>query len=231
VKAAVSIEKERAAVKDSEERLEQDEPSIEPRVNRSLRVWNLQDLRDSRGQPIETRPRMGLCRCGHSSDKLFCDGTHREIGFRSDKDPDRTPDRLDDYAGKGIIIHDNRGVCDASGYCYDNLPAVFQPGEEPWIRPDAASPEEIARIIRMCPSGALSYTIGGVLHKSQDRSTAIVVSRDGPYRVVGGIRLNDPTGSRPESEEHYTLCRCGASKNKPFCSGEHRNVGFRDDRH
>ena len=83
----------------------------------------------------------------------------------------------------------------------------------------------------MCPSGALSYTVGGVLYDSKDRSPAIVVTKNGPYRVVGGIALNDPEGSRPQSPEHYTLCRCGASKNKPFCCGEHRDVGFRDDRH
>ena len=81
----------------------------------------------------------------------------------------------------------------------------------------------------MCPSGALSYTKDGVLYKDQDREPAITIEKNGPYCIVGGIDLNDPKGSKPESKEHYALCRCGASKNKPFCTGEHRDIHFEDD--
>ena len=85
-----------------------------------------------------------------------------------------------------------------------------------------------AKTICMCPSGALSYTRDGVLHKDQDRKPSITISKDGPYRVVGGIEFEDPDGNKPESEEHYTLCRCGASNNKPFCSGAHWHIKFKD---
>ena len=56
------------------------------------------------------------------------------------------------------------------------------------------------------------------------------MSINGPYYVIGGIELNDSTGSKPESKEHYTLCRCGASKNKPFCNGAHWDINFKDDK-
>ncbi|MHC4278522.1 MAG: CDGSH iron-sulfur domain-containing protein, partial [Planctomycetota bacterium] len=77
---------------------------------------------------------------------------------------------------------------------------------------------------------ALNYAKDGVLHKDQGREPVIEVTKDGPYRVVGGIELNDPVDSQPESREHYTLCRCGGSKNKPFCCGEHWHIGFEDDK-
>ena len=82
----------------------------------------------------------------------------------------------------------------------------------------------------MCPSGALSYTKDGVLYKDRDREPAITVSKNGPYYVVGGIESKDPMGSKPESKEHYTLCRCGASTNKPFCNGAHWDINFKDDK-
>ena len=158
-----------------------EKPSIEPLVNGPNYVKNLKAFKNSRGETIPTQSDMYLCRCGGSSDKPFRDRTHIRIGFQSDKSSDRAPDRLDDYVGRDITIHDNRGICAHSGYCTDNSPAVFHMG-----------------------------------HK--------------PHRVVGGIELNDPAGFKPESKEHYTLCRCGGSKNKPFCSGEHWHTGFKDDK-
>jgi hypothetical protein len=80
----------------------------------------------------------------------------------------------------------------------------------------------------MCPSGALSYTKEGILYKNQDRSPSLSVTKDGPYHVVGGVKFKDPGGNTPESKEHYTLCRCGASKNKPFCNGDHWHIKFKD---
>ncbi len=205
-------------------------PSIEPLVNGPNYVKNLKAFKNSRGETIPTQSDMYLCRCGGSSDKPFCDRTHIRIGFQSDKSSDRAPDRLDDYVGRDITIHDNRGICAHSGYCTDNSPAVFHMGHELWIDPNADDAEKTAATIRMCPSGALSYTKDGIHYKDQDREPGITISKDGPHRLVGGSELNDPTGSKPESKEHYTICRCGGSKNKPFCSGEHWHIGFKDDK-
>lgn len=207
-----------------------EKPSIEPLVNGPNYVKNLKAFTNSRGETIPAQPEMYLCRCGASSNKPFCDRTHMKIGFQSDKSPERVPDKLDDYVGSDITIHDNRGVCAHSGYCTDNSPAVFRMGQEPWIDSDADDAEKTAKTIRMCPSGALNYTKDGVQYKDQDREPGITISKDGPHRVVGRIKLNDPTGSKPESREHYTLCRCGGSKNKPFCSGAHWNINFKDDK-
>ncbi len=204
--------------------------SIEPTVNGPNRVINLQEFNNSKAEKLNTENEMYLCRCGGSSNKPYCDGTHRKNGFNSEKGPDRVPDKLDTYIGKAMTIHDNRGVCAHSGNCTDNSPLVFNNDKEPWIDPDADEPKVTANTIRMCPSGALSYAKDGVLFKDQGREPRITVSKDGPHHVVGGIEFKDPEGSKPESEEHYTLCRCGHSKNKPFCSGQHWYIGFKDDK-
>ncbi len=208
---------------------EEDKPSIEPTKNGPYRVLNLKKLKNSRGETIEARDAMFICRCGGSNNKPFCDGTHARKGFTDEKKPDRVPDKLESYEGKEITIHDNRGVCSHRGNCTDNLPGVFRMKVEPWIDPDSGDAEKISRVIRTCPSGALSYSKDRVLYKDYDRKPSITVSKDGPYDVVGYIELRDPNGgNRPESKEHFTLCRCGHSKNRPFCSGEHWYVKFSD---
>jgi hypothetical protein len=85
-------------------------------------------------------------------------------------------------------------------------------------------------MIQECPSGALSYSIDGVEHRDQDREPTIFVAPNGPYVVTGGPDLPDTTMAEGASMEHFTLCRCGKSKNKPFCDGTHWSVEFTDDK-
>ena len=55
----------------------------------------------------------------------------------------------------------------------------------------------------------------------------VKVTEDGPYFVKGFVGLKDD--DQPNSDEHYALCRCGNSKNKPFCDGQHWYTKFEDD--
>ena len=98
--------------------------------------------------------------------------------------------------------------------------------------------DELVRAVRDCPSGALSLAFDRV--EARDlvdwhgtREQAIEITQDGPYRVTGGLPLTDASGAdvpraAGSSREHYALCRCGHSQNKPFCSGMHWYVEFRD---
>jgi CDGSH-type Zn-finger protein len=192
-------------------------------------VANLQHLSNSKGETLPTRRSLALCRCGGSNLKPYCDGTHARIGFSSAKSPNRTPDRLDTYVGKSITIHDNRGTCCHAGNCTDHLPAVFHHEGEPFVTADGASADEVVTIIRQCPSGALSFTRDGIDYKGEDRDQAIYVSKDGPYHVQGNIAIQREKQNTGALAEHYALCRCGHSKNKPFCDGTHWYVGFRDE--
>ncbi len=191
---------------------------------------NLAALDSTQGDKIRLDPEVFLCRCGKSRDKPFCDKSHIESGFSSEKLEGRQPDRVDDYVGKQITIHDNRGVCSHRGHCTDNLPSVFRMKTEPWIDPDGADPKEVARVIRMCPSGALSYTKDGVHYTKWEKQPKIRLKKNGPYEVEGSIAFKDEGQNTPQTEDHYTLCRCGGSKNKPFCDGTHWYNGFRDEK-
>jgi CDGSH-type Zn-finger protein len=182
------------------------------------------------GEPCATVTGVALCRCGGSNNKPFCDGTHIKNGFTDKKLTDGTLNKRVNYVGKHITIHDNRGICSHAGYCSDNLNSVFRLNVEPWIDPDGATAQEIINTIKKCPSGALSYTVDNVEHRDQDRAPMITVSKDGPFAITGGIALVDQQLGEGASSEHYTLCRCGASKNKPFCDGTHWHIGFKDEK-
>ena len=97
---------------------------------------------------------------------------------------------------------------------------------EPWINPDGANEAAIIDVIEACPSGALSYALEGDEPTEVPRDPAIDIEAGGPYRIVGGIKLADAEFGAGASREKFTLCRCGASRNKPFCDGSHWNVNF-----
>ena len=213
-------------------------PRIHVAKNGPYLVTNARRVLDGLGIETATTPLTALCRCGRSERKPFCDGTHARIGFTDAKDPDRVPDQRDTYVGQQVTVLDNRGICQHSGYCTDRLSTVFHSGEEPFVTPSGGRMDEIIRAVRDCPSGALSYAVDGREAREETdhhgiREPTITVTANGPYRITGGIVLSDHTGAEhPRAEgasrEHYALCRCGHSRNKPFCSGAHYYVDFRD---
>ena len=184
---------------------------------------------NSKGKRLPVRPIVALCRCGGSKLKPYCDGTHAHNGFCSAKKADRAADRLDVYEGKDITILDNRGTCCHFGNCTEHLPAVFHDKSEPFVDPNGASKDEIIDIVRACPSGALGYTLDGVDYPGEQREPSIFVSHNGPYYVRGEIELRNTQRNDGANLEHYALCRCGHSKNKPFCDGTHWWIKFKDE--
>jgi CDGSH-type Zn-finger protein len=208
--------------------------AIVPLTNGPLLVTKVGRLSNWLGEPLPAYPQLALCRCGHSAIKPLCDGSHSESGFTDLKDPKRVPDRLDTYPGQRIVVTDNRGTCAHSGFCTDSLPGAFHASGDPFVTPTGAREDEIIRAVRACPSGALGYALAeGDSLPDQVREAAIEVSRDGPYRVTGSVPLLDGEGrpvprNQGASMEHYSLCRCGQSRNKPFCSGMHWYIGFVD---
>jgi CDGSH-type Zn-finger protein/uncharacterized Fe-S cluster protein YjdI len=176
--------------------------SIQASLNGPYLVTNADILVNWQGECIPARPQMALCR----------------------------------YVGQQVTVLDNRGLCAHSGFCTDKLASVFLVGQDRFVDPNGTRMDEIIRAVRACPSGALSYTIDGKEARDQvdqDRRPTIEVSKDGPYRITGGIPLKDGQGNdearnQGASREHYSLCRCGHSQNKPFCSGKHWYVNFHD---
>jgi CDGSH-type Zn-finger protein len=186
------------------------------------------NLRRASGEACATVRGVALCRCGASKNKPFCDGSHSTIRFSDRNAADPGKDKRKSYAGKRITILDNRALCSHAAFCTDELKSVFRQHDEPWIDPDGAAVEKIIATIRKCPSGALSYAIDGVEAEALERPPMVTVTDNGPYAVAGGVELMGVKFGEGASGEHYTLCRCGASKNKPFCDGSHWDAEFRD---
>jgi CDGSH-type Zn-finger protein/truncated hemoglobin YjbI len=200
-------------------------------------VTNADRVRDWLGGEIPVTPQVALCRCGASEIKPMCDGGCASNGFTDRKDPKRVPDKRDTFEGVQLTVFDNRGICQHSGFCTDRLGTAFHT-EGAFVTPSGGRMDDIIRAVRDCPSGALSFALNGVEARDQvdwehSREPEIEVTKDGPYRISGGIRLTDHQGelvkrAEGSSLEHYALCRCGHSQNKPFCSGMHWYIDFKD---
>lgn len=203
-------------------------PTIECRKNGPLLVRGLEHLqRIGADAPLAVEAVCALCRCGQSANKPFCDGTHKQIDFVDEPAEDRTPDRRKNYVGREITIHDNRGICAHAALCTDRLASVFRYGQKPWIDPDGAAADAIIEVVRACPSGALSYSIDGVEHRDPtDRTPRVLIAPKGPYAIQGDVELKGVDFGEGASRQRYDLCRCGQSKNKPFCDGSHWNTDF-----
>ena len=185
-------------------------------------------LQSATGHGYKSVIGVSLCRCGGSKNKPFCDGTHATNGLRDVKLADPEKNKRKAYVGRGITIFDNRAICAHAGACTDGLKEVFKEDGKPWIDPDGAAVARVIETINKCPSGALSYAIDGNEVIDRDGPPCVTVTKDGPYAVTGGVELVNVAFGEGASKEHYTLCRCGASKNKPFCDGTHWKVGFKD---
>lgn len=202
-------------------------PVIEARNGGPLVAIHLPVLANSAGEALQNKPVMALCRCGASKTKPYCDGSHNDIGFDSSPSDDRTKDEILTYEGEEVTIHYNRLLCSHAAECGHREKAAFDSSRKPWIIPDNASKQGLLDVVKACPSGALRYSLPGEAPEHAEPNTkGITVEQDGPYRVCGVPLASSQlaTGANPEK---YVLCRCGASKNKPYCDGSHFDIGWK----
>ena len=132
------------------------------------------------------------------------------------------------YEAPGIRVTYDAARCIHAAECVRGLPDVFDPDRRPWIAPAAASADDVAAVIRRCPTGALAWErLDGGPPEVPDAANTVTISSDGPLFLRGRIEIRD-AGDRPLSREARTaLCRCGASANKPWCDGSHARAEFR----
>lgn len=128
------------------------------------------------------------------------------------------------YSHAGVTVVWQPALCIHSRNCFHGLPGVFDPSRRPWVDPTAAEPQSIVDQVRKCPSGALS--IEGAPVEQAPPNVVVEVLPDGPLLVNGAVTLKNADGSTGRHEGCTAFCRCGASKNKPFCDGSHRTIGF-----
>jgi len=174
-----------------------------------------------------------LCRCGQSAKKPFCDGTHKKVGFDGTETAGHVPfakkaKRLD---GPAMSLLDAESLCAFGRFC--------DPGGQVWAlveRTDDAKHRKLfLHEAASCPAGrlvAIDRATGEAHEPALPPSIGLVEDtargESGPLWVRGGVPVVGADGTAYEVRNRVTLCRCGASSNKPFCDGSHASVHFKD---
>jgi uncharacterized Fe-S cluster protein YjdI/CDGSH-type Zn-finger protein len=131
------------------------------------------------------------------------------------------------YRGQDIEVSFDLDICIHVAECLRGQPQVFQLKRRPWTLPDMAGADEVAEVVRGCPSGALLYRrLDGRPQEDADGPATVTPIHNGPLLVVGRIEVRREDGTT-ERLPRATLCRCGESEHKPFCDNRHLAVGFR----
>lgn len=133
------------------------------------------------------------------------------------------------YTNGEVTIVWKPDTCIHSAICFKGLSEVFDPQKRPWITPEGASTERIIDQVKKCPSGALSYYLNadaGDRPVKVESETIVETSPNGPLLVYGNVTVKDAQGVLTKKNNVTAFCRCGASQNKPYCDGSHRNAGF-----
>ncbi|HEV2229290.1 MAG TPA: CDGSH iron-sulfur domain-containing protein [Steroidobacteraceae bacterium] len=183
--------------------------------------------------PFPEQQSYALCRCGHSANKPFCDGTHKKIGFDGTETASRQPYREQAplTEGPALALSDAQVLCAFARFCDPNGQVWNQVGrtEEAEVR------ATFVRQVNNCPSGRLvawDRATGKPIEHRLPVSIGVIEDPaegvSGPLWLRGGIAVIGADGFAYEVRNRVTLCRCGASKNKPFCDGSHAAVKFDD---
>lgn len=173
----------------------------------------------ARDEVLESRERYALCRCGGSPKKPFCDGTHAKNDFDGTEvaSTEVYEAQRETYAGPGMTLF-------AKTFCGNKITNVWK------MIPRTDDTEVRSLAVAMaerCPSGRLTYQLDGETLEP-DLPTQVAVVKDGPLWVTGGIEVERSDGAPIQIRNRMTFCRCGASKNKPFCDGSHTQISFTD---
>lgn len=200
--------------------------TITPNIDNESWEW-------TEGKSFPVQETYKLCRCGRSNTKPFCDGTHRTMGFDGRETASRVPvaRQSETYDGPTLTLDDAEQLCAFARFC--------DAGGKIWALVEATDRPDVHDLVireaTHCPAGRL------VVHDKRTRKPvepqlppSIGVVEDpalgcsGPLWVRGGIAIESASGTPYEKRNRVTLCRCGASVNKPFCNGSHASIRFND---
>ena len=136
-------------------------------------------------------------------------------------------EKLHTYEGESIVVTFDAKRCIHAAECVHGLPGVFDPEKRPWVNPDSAEAHDVADIVHKCPTGALKVrTKSEIIAAESYEENTVAIATDGPLFVRGDVEIVNADGATLLSDTRFALCRCGASKNKPFCDGAHATAGF-----
>lgn len=185
------------------------------------------------GEKVSAPQTFKLCRCGQSKSKPFCDGSHRAAGFDGTETASREPyaAQAQRIEGPSMVLDDQENLCafarfcDPHGQVWNLVGKTDNAHARKWVEHEAGH----------CPGGRLvarDLASGKALEPQFEPSIGLVQDTakqiSGPLWVRGGIPVVGADGINYEIRNRVTLCRCGASSNKPFCDGSHAATGFSD---
>jgi CDGSH-type Zn-finger protein len=186
------------------------------------------------GSTYPSQAQYSLCRCGQSSNKPFCDGSHAKAGFDGTETASREPYHKQAVLTRGptASLSDAESLCAFARFC--------DPHGQVWnLVAQTGNPtarKHFERQVGDCPSGRLvawDNDSGQPIEPTFEPSIGLIEDPakgcSGPVWVRGGVPVIGADGFRYEVRNRVTLCRCGASRNKPFCDGSHAAIGFSDE--
>jgi len=186
------------------------------------------------GEKFPAQAQYALCRCGKSANKPFCDGTHGKVAFDGSETASRASYREQAKVMQGptMALTDVESLCAFARFCDPNGQVWKLVNETE----DPAARKNFVRETCDCPSGRLvawDNATGKPLEPKYEPSIALIEDPvkgcAGPIWLRGGVQVVGADGFRYEVRNRVTLCRCGASQNKPFCDGAHASIGFTDE--
>jgi len=198
-------------------------------------------ITDRKGDPVEWRmggryPRQEnylLCRCGKSKTKPYCDQTHVTVRFNGTETASKKKylEQAGEITGPELVLRDYEELCATARFCHRSGGAWKLTEDSK----DMKSRETAIQEACDCPSGRLlacDRKTGRPIEPRLKKSISLVEDPQekvsGPIWLKGGIPLESSDGTSYETRNRVTLCRCGRSRNKPFCDGSHVSVGFND---
>ena len=187
----------------------------------------------AKGKKYPARANYALCRCGRSQNQPFCDGMHTRVGFDgTEKAGSRSyAEQAEKIEGPDLDLADAESLCASARFC--------EPKGGTWrLTLRSGDPEKRKTAIEQagnCPSGRLVACDKRTGEPIEPRfAPSISLTEDpqagvsGPIWVKGGVAIESENGMVYETRNRVTLCRCGKSKNKPFCDGSHIRAKFND---
>jgi CDGSH-type Zn-finger protein/uncharacterized Fe-S cluster protein YjdI len=135
--------------------------------------------------------------------------------------------RTFDYDGEGIVVTWDRKLCIHVGECGRASGDLFVAKRKPWCQPDLVGIGDTVAVVERCPTGALTYAREDGEVETAPESNRCVVANHGPLYLTGDLDI-DGGEDLPGTKFRAALCRCGASKNKPFCDNSHEPLKFQD---
>ncbi len=204
-----------------------DQEIIIPSEDGSPWIYRKGEIEFAESEPI------ALCRCGGTHHSPMCDGSHAH----QDWNPQETAKLngfLEDsevFEGPHLFLTDNESYCafarfcDAKGGIWNLVQEETEPEDVTYAKREAAH----------CPSGRLMIWDAKTKKPYEPEfSPSISILEDpgikvsGPIWVKGGIKIISSDNKTYEIRNRVTLCRCGQSKNKPFCDGTHAAIRYED---